>query len=132
MFRLQRMTEFGLLAMIVLAQRNAVAEPGTGGTDHFLSAATLARLVGVPQATMAQALKPLVRHNMIRSVRGMHGGYYLARAAKAITLLEIVEGIEGKPSLVRCESDPGLCGLESTCPMGSALARVSGCLVCRN
>lgn len=44
---------------------------------------------------LLKVLKPLVDHNVLRSVKGPHGGYRLARSPHDISILEILEAIEG-------------------------------------
>lgn len=49
----------------------------------------------MPERFLLQILKRLVDVGILRSVRGLYGGYYLARPAKAISVAEIVEAIDG-------------------------------------
>jgi DNA-binding IscR family transcriptional regulator len=53
-------------------------------------------------------------------VRGLHGGYRLARPASSITLKEILDLLEGPMALVECAIPSGpsgsLCSLTGTCP----------------
>jgi Rrf2 family protein len=56
---------------------------------------TIARVQGLPEEFLMKVLKPLVSARILYSLRGAHGGYRLARAAKDITLLEIVEAVDG-------------------------------------
>jgi Rrf2 family protein len=55
----------------------------------------IARAQGVPERYLLKVLHPLVLAGLLRSVKGPNGGYCLARPAKAITLLEIVEAADG-------------------------------------
>jgi Rrf2 family protein len=45
----------------------------------------------------------------------MRGGYSLARTPDAITLMEIIDAIEGPIGLTECSSAPGLCEQETSC-----------------
>lgn len=56
----------------------------------------LAREVGVPPHYLAKVLATLARAGVLTATRGVRGGYRLARPANEITLLEILEPIEGK------------------------------------
>jgi Rrf2 family protein len=49
----------------------------------------------IPEKFLLKLLRPLVAVGLLHSVKGPHGGYRLARPAKAITLLEIVEAVDG-------------------------------------
>lgn len=55
----------------------------------------VAKTGGMPERFLLQILKRLVDVGILRSVRGLYGGYYLARPAKAISVAEIVEAIDG-------------------------------------
>ncbi len=52
---------------------------------------------------------------LVTSVRGAQGGYFLSRPPEEITVLEIVECLEGDLSIVDCTSRPEECGRESYC-----------------
>ena len=123
MLRLQRMTEFGLLALVTLA-----AQPSRGevpsATDST-TALSLAHHSGVPEASMAQVLKLLGRAGLVVSERGVRGGYRLARSPEQISLLDAVESLEGAPALTACVAGTGHCNLEVVCPMSGPLTRVS-------
>lgn len=49
----------------------------------------------------------------------MHGGYRLARAASAITLVEIVEAMEGPLAITECSQDHSQCGIAHQCGVRS-------------
>jgi Rrf2 family protein len=68
---------------------------------------------------MAKILRSLVRARLLRSSRGVHGGFALARPASRITLLDIVEAIEGPLSLTNCTPDPAGCARSENCPATS-------------
>jgi Rrf2 family protein len=55
----------------------------------------IAQARGVPERFLLKLLKPLVDIGVLRSVRGPNGGYRLARAPKDVTLLEVVEAVDG-------------------------------------
>jgi Rrf2 family protein len=49
----------------------------------------------MPERFLLQILRSMVTHGILQSTRGVEGGYSLARAASSITLLDIVESVEG-------------------------------------
>ena len=58
-----------------------------------------------------------LRHaKLIRSVRGSKGGFFLARSPETITLLEILETMEGPISVVDCVHSPAKCRRHELCP----------------
>ena len=62
---------------------------------------------------------------MIRSVRGSKGGFYLARSPEKITLLEILETMEGPISVVGCATSPEKCNRQALCPMRNVWQRLN-------
>ncbi|PKN46422.1 MAG: Rrf2 family transcriptional regulator [Deltaproteobacteria bacterium HGW-Deltaproteobacteria-17] len=61
-------------------------------------------------------LMPGLRHaGLVRTVRGPHGGYELARSPDEITVLEIITLLEGPPVPVDCVTRPDVCGRTGDC-----------------
>jgi len=58
----------------------------------------------------------LRRARLIRSVRGVNGGFHLAKRPEEITLLQILETMEGSISVVDCVRAPEKCTRNSLCP----------------
>ena len=70
--------------------------------DGALPAARLAEFHGVPAAYLAKHLQSLSRAGIVESVPGPRGGYRLARPAATITVLEVVDAVEGVAPPFRC------------------------------
>lgn len=70
--------------------------------DSALPAARLAEFHGVPAAYLAKHLQALSRAGILESVQGPRGGYRLAKSAAEITVLDVVEAIDGTESAFRC------------------------------
>ena len=75
----------------------AVLPPGS-----TLPASRLAEFHDVPPAYLAKHLQALSRDGIVESVPGPRGGYRLARPAAEITLLDIVDAVEGGTGSFRC------------------------------
>jgi Rrf2 family protein len=67
-----------------------------------LPAVRLAEYHGIPAPYLAKSLQALTRAGIVESTTGRNGGYRLGRNASEITLLDIVQAIEGKDALFRC------------------------------
>lgn len=67
-----------------------------------LPTARLAEYHGVPTAYLAKNLQALSRAGILEAVPGPGGGYRLARPARDITVLEVVEAIDGVEPAFRC------------------------------
>ena len=61
----------------------------------FIQGINLGKRCGIPPSYLAKALQQLVRIRILTSEQGRNGGYALAKPPSRITLLEIVEGLEG-------------------------------------
>jgi Rrf2 family protein len=61
---------------------------------------------------------------LLRSSRGIHGGFLLARPPEEINLLEVLEAVEGPLSLTDCVPDPSGCSFSRTCPASSVWLQV--------
>jgi Rrf2 family protein len=92
--RISEGVEWGVHCCTLLA----VLAPG--GT---LPASKLAEYHDVPAAYLAKHLQALSRGGLVESVPGPRGGYRLARAATEITVLDVVEAIEGTEPAFRCD-----------------------------
>jgi FeS assembly SUF system regulator len=116
MLRLNRITDY---AVVVLSQM--AREP-----EKQVTAPQLADDTQVPLPTVAKVLKALVRGEVLVSHRGASGGYTLARAPQAITMLEVIRALEGPVSLTDCvDGAEGDCSVESLCPMRGNWDRVN-------
>jgi Rrf2 family protein len=78
----------------------------------------------IPTSFMAKILRSLVRARLLRSSRGVHGGFALARPASDINMLEIVEAIEGPLSLTDCTPATAGCAWAQDCPAATVWIRV--------
>ena len=118
MLQLTKRTEYGLIALTHLAVREG----------EVTSAREISERFPVPPRLLAQVLKSLSRANLVESRRGAQGGYSLARSADEITVGDVVEALEGPPTLTSCEStveDPsGPCGVESVCPIRNPITNL--------
>ena len=91
--RLSEGVEWGLHCAAVLAY----VPEGKG-----LPATKLAEYHGVPGAYLAKSLQSLSRAAIVEAVPGRNGGYRLARPASGVTVLDVVEALDGAQPAFRC------------------------------
>jgi Rrf2 family protein len=91
--KLPASTEWLLHCATTLAQ----LDPGAAA-----SAAQLAQYYDLPQAYLAKQLQALVKGGVLTATTGPRGGFRLARPAAEITLLRIVESVDGASSPYEC------------------------------
>ena len=75
----------------------------------------VAKQQGVSEKYLEHLMVSLKTAGLVRSVRGTHGGYVLARPPFQISLNEVVQTLEGSIAPVDCVDDPGLCRRVSSC-----------------
>ena len=93
--RLSRASTYALQAVAYMAGQNESQPIGS----HVI-----AQKRRIPKRFLLKVLKPLVSAQVLYSVRGHYGGYRLARAANNISVLEIVEAVDGP---IRDHAPPG-------------------------
>lgn len=115
MLRVTRLTDYATVVLTVLAAR----------PDAVLSAPELAERAGLEAPTVAKVLKPLAAAGLVEGFRGANGGYRLARPAGAISLVEIVEAMEGPLGMTECSIASGQCGIEHSCGVRANWRRIN-------
>jgi Rrf2 family protein len=106
--RISRKIDYGLRAMIYLA---SVAP------DTVVPFREIARQMDVPEDFLAKIFKTLVDAGLVRSIRGPHGGYSLARGAAEVSFLDVIEAVEGPVALNVCLDGDDACGHSTCCTM---------------
>lgn len=92
--KLTRASSYALHALSYMARQKT----GIPVASH-----TIAREHAIPERFLLKVLNPLVSAGVLASIKGPHGGYRLARSPSDITLLEVVEAVEGT---IRGEAPP--------------------------
>jgi Rrf2 family protein len=106
--RISRKIDYAIRAMIHLAS----IPPGT-----VVPFREIGKQMEVPEDFLAKILKTLVDHGVVRSTRGPHGGYKLARPAESISVLEVIEAAEGPVAVNVCLDDDDACSRQAFCTM---------------
>ena len=91
----------------------------------------IAKRQQIPARYLEQLFIPLRRAGLVRSLRGIHGGFTLTRPPAEILLSEIIRATEGPVTPVRCVDEPKLCSQSDVCitrniwtEMGRAISQV--------
>ena len=93
--------------------------------ESVLSAAELAERSGLEAPTVSKVLKPLAQAGLLEGFRGARGGYRLARPASQISLVEIVEAMEGPLAMTECSLDDHECGIAHQCGVRANWRRIN-------
>ena len=84
--KISRSTGYALVAVGYIAQNYQ---------QGAVLAARVAKEYNIPLEYLLKILQQLVRANVLRSKRGPRGGFFLARDAEGISMLEIIEAVDG-------------------------------------
>ncbi len=108
MIRLTKAGEYGLRAVRYLVENI---------DQERISIGDISINKKIPEPFLRKLFKPLVQQGIINSTRGVAGGVRLARSPKDITVLEVVEALEGPLALNECLLDDTACEFLSECGM---------------
>jgi len=103
-----RTAEYAVRAMVFLANQ----PPG-----RLTGAREVSEAEQIPGAFLWKILQNLARRKLIRSFKGVRGGYELARPAAEITLEDIVEATDGQDVVTGCVLGLAECSEENPCPL---------------
>ncbi len=93
--------------------------------------AQITAAMDLPRNFLSQILATLVRHQLLDSSAGPAGGYTLARHPAEITLLDVIEIIEGPVSVDECVLGGGFCDWTQVCPLHESWAEAKAGFVSR-
>ena len=102
-------SKYALRGILYLAVNSSV--------EQKIMAKDLSSNTGVPQAYLSKLMQELTRHNLISSVRGPRGGFYLTEENRSVRLMEIINVIDGDNRLTSCMLSLHKCNEEHPCPL---------------
>lgn len=117
--KLSKLADYGIVIMTHLARP-------AGGQS---SAQAIAQATRIPQPTASKILKALARHGLLRSQRGVNGGYELERPADDITVAQIIVALDGPIAVTDCvDGAVGSCVIERLCPARTNWERINAAI----
>ncbi|WP_031386366.1 RrF2 family transcriptional regulator [Desulfonatronum thiodismutans] len=87
----------------------------TAGTGSVVARRDISEAMDIPGPFLAKIAQELARAGLIQIVQGARGGYRLLRAPEEVTLLDVVEAVEGEIFLNECIFRPNGCGRSDFC-----------------
>lgn len=105
MLRISKLTDYAIIILSYLALDSA----------RVASAPVIAKENHLAVPTVSKILKILCESKLLKSFRGIGGGYQLARSAKEISLSQVLMALEGKLAMTECCSAVNSCVLDSLC-----------------
>jgi Rrf2 family protein len=116
MVKLNKSTRFALYSLVELSR-----EP-----ESVLSAKQIAEKYKISEHHVVKVLQQLARKKLIRSVRGIKGGFQIAKNPKKITMLDVVEIFEPRTPQHGCAllDAVDICQLKGACRIGNVLEEI--------
>jgi len=103
------------------AIRAALALAGAG-PDARLSVRRIAAEQAIPPRFLRQVMGDLVAAGLVDGTEGRSGGYRLARSASTVSLLDVIEAVEGDSRRRECVLRGGPCRLNGVCDVHAVFA----------
>jgi len=96
---LTKASEYALLSLIIISQRDTPQDVDTLSTQ-----------LGISKSFLAKILQSLAKEGILKSYKGAHGGFLLAKDPVEFNLKKIITCVEKKPTMVlECTSQYGCC-----------------------
>lgn len=101
------------------------------GNSERAATSTVAEEQRIPPSFLAKIISQLSIAGLLHTSRGARGGVTLARDPKEITLLEVIEAIDGPIQLNECVGEDAECSFDEDCPLRSVWCDAQEMLVKR-
>jgi Rrf2 family protein len=115
MLRLSKKADYALIAMKHLALR------ADGGSS---SAREIAEGYDIPVELMAKVLQRLVRRGLLVSQQGTRGGYLLAKPATLISVVDVIQAVDGPLTVTACSTAEETCEQYAKCNVRDPLWKI--------
>jgi Rrf2 family protein len=92
--------------------------------DGRISTATISEAEGIPLPFLTKVISRLATAGLVTTSRGMGGGVSLARVPEQVTLLQVVEAVDGPILLNHCLLRAGACEREPSCAAHEVWAEI--------
>jgi len=104
--------EYGILGVIYLAEKDI---------NNITPLSEISEAQDIPEKFLAKIFQSLSKTGIIRSHRGVRGGFSLAKDASDIGILEILQAIQGPYNLMRCTNNRSVCDKDGFCSLRELL-----------
>ena len=120
--QITRQADYAVRAMVYLAQL---------GSEQRASTSQIAQEKQIPPSFLAKIVSQLSVAGLLQTSRGARGGVALAKAPNQISLLDVVEAIDGPIQLNECVGENSTCSFDDNCPLRPVWCEVHEQLVGR-
>ena len=114
MIKISKLADYGVFILSTLSHYSG-----------YLSAKCISECTSISMPTVSKLLKILETHDVLVSKLGKKGGYKLSADPKKISLLEIVNIVDGEFELTSCSLERTKCRLSSKCTLHNAWGKIN-------
>jgi Rrf2 family protein len=114
MLKLSKKTEYSILALQHISRQ----------TGKSANVKEMARELNISQSLLAKLFQELARKKIVGSVQGAHGGYTLLMDLAQLSLMDLVEMIDGPVSLAPCHKPEHTCDRLAGCGLRKSIAPI--------
>lgn len=100
--------EYGIMGVLYLAEADR---------DRVTPLSEISEAKDIPEKFLAKIFQSLSRTGIVRSHRGVRGGFTLSKDPADITIMEVLEAIQGPYHLMKCIKDPSVCSTTEFCAL---------------
>ena len=104
--------EYGLLGILYLADKEQ---------NIITPLSEISQAQEIPEKFLAKIFQSLSRSGLVRSHRGVRGGFTLGKRPEEISIKEVLESIQGPYHLLKCIPEPVLCNKAEFCALRELL-----------
>ena len=120
--QITRQADYAVRAVLYLANL---------GTNERAATSTVAEEQRIPPSFLAKIISQLSIAGLLHTSRGARGGVTLAREPQDISLLEVIEAIDGPIQLNECVGEDSMCSFDDDCPLRPVWSEAQNELVAR-
>ena len=116
MLKLSKLSDYAVIVLSSLEEFGEIPTP----------ASVLSQKTKLPEPTVAKVLKLLAAENLVISLRGVKGGYTLARTLPQISIKDVIQAVDGPVTLTSCtDSGDGCCDYAAQCTLNGCWDHVN-------
>jgi Rrf2 family protein len=98
--------DYGIRALVYLAGQDR---------ERVCLVSEISRAQDIPEKYLAKIMQSLAKSGLVKSLRGVKGGFVLARNPEDMSIRDALESIQGPVSLHKCIDEPETCGYSDNC-----------------
>ena len=117
---IRKKSDFALRCLTILGEASA---------KQVVSVRSLAEQEDIPEDLLHKVMQSLTRGKLVRATRGRTGGFRLARSAEKISILDVLNVVQGPFAVSRCFLSDYRCSRQEACWLRGKLHSIQGDLV---